>query len=109
MGRAAVRPPARPGRGARRQGRDADPPRRRPPPRGGGGAGAARRGAPPPPAGARRGDREFYDLVHGGHRSVVLDPGTTAGRRALAGLVAAADVVIEASRPRALAGFGLDA
>jgi crotonobetainyl-CoA:carnitine CoA-transferase CaiB-like acyl-CoA transferase len=40
---------------------------------------------------------------------VVLDPGTAAGRSALSALVAAADIVIEASRPRALAGFGLDA
>ena len=37
------------------------------------------------------------------------DPGTPGGRRAMADLVAAADVVIEASRPRALARFGLDA
>lgn len=64
---------------------------------------------PTRPDGARRGDRAFYDLLHAGHRSVVLDPATPAGRRALAGLVRAADIVIEASRPRALAGFGLDA
>jgi hypothetical protein len=59
--------------------------------------------------GARRGDPDFYRLLHAGHRSVVLDPGQLAGRRALAALVEAADVVVEASRPRALAGFGLDA
>ena len=59
--------------------------------------------------GSRRGNEAFYDLLHAGHRSVVLDPATPAGRRALSGLVAAADIVIEASRPRALAGFGLDA
>jgi crotonobetainyl-CoA:carnitine CoA-transferase CaiB-like acyl-CoA transferase len=59
--------------------------------------------------GARRGNPGFYDLLHGGQRSVLLDPATPGGRRALAGLVAAADIVIEASRPRALAGFGLDA
>lgn len=64
---------------------------------------------PQRPDGARRGDPGFYRLLHAGHRSVVLDPGEPAGRRALAGLVAAADVVVEASRPRALAGFGLDA
>jgi crotonobetainyl-CoA:carnitine CoA-transferase CaiB-like acyl-CoA transferase len=40
---------------------------------------------------------------------VLLDPDTRDGRQALAALVAAADIVIEASRPRALAGFGLDA
>jgi hypothetical protein len=61
------------------------------------------------PDGARRGDHEFYRLLHAGHRSVVLDPGTSAGRCALAALVRAADIVIEASRPRALARWGLDA
>ncbi|MCW2903991.1 MAG: acyl-CoA transferase/carnitine dehydratase [Streptosporangiaceae bacterium] len=64
---------------------------------------------PSRPDGARRGNPEFYRLLHAGHRSVVLDPGTAGGRRALAGLVEAADIVIEASRPRALARFGLDA
>ncbi|WP_200826970.1 CoA transferase [Thermomonospora echinospora] len=61
------------------------------------------------PDGARRGNAGFYRLLHAGHRSVALDPHTAGGRRAMAALVAAADVVIEASRPRALAGFGLDA
>lgn len=64
---------------------------------------------PDRPDGARRSHPDFYRLLHAGHRSVVLDPGTRGGRRALAGLVEAADVVVEASRPRALAGFGLDA
>jgi crotonobetainyl-CoA:carnitine CoA-transferase CaiB-like acyl-CoA transferase len=59
--------------------------------------------------GARRGNPDFYRLLHAGHRSVVLDPSTREGRAALTRLVAAADIVIEASRPRALAGFGLDA
>ena len=59
--------------------------------------------------GARWGDPEFYRLLHAGHRSVVLDPTTAGGRTAMAALVDAADIVIEASRPRALAGFGLDA
>ena len=61
------------------------------------------------PDGARRGNAGFYDLLHAGHRSVVLDPHTSGGRAAMAGLVAAADIVIESSRPRALARFGLDA
>jgi hypothetical protein len=61
------------------------------------------------PDGARRGNDGFYRLLHAGHRAVSLDPADSADRRALAALVAAADVVIEASRPRALAGFGLDA
>lgn len=64
---------------------------------------------PTRPDGARRGNLDFYRLLHGGHESVVLDPATTEGRRALVALVDSADVVIEASRPRALARFGLDA
>ncbi|MCU1533379.1 MAG: acyl-CoA transferase [Arthrobacter sp.] len=59
--------------------------------------------------GARRGDPGFYRLLQAGARSVVLDPEVPTDRRALAALVSAADVVVEASRPRALAGFGLDA
>ncbi|MGX6509237.1 CoA transferase [Rhodococcus sp. SJ-2] len=64
---------------------------------------------PTRPDGARLGNAEFYHLLHGGHESVVLDPGDAVQRRELTDLVAAADIVIEASRPRALAGFGLDA
>ena len=64
---------------------------------------------PSRPDGARRGDAEFYRLLHAGHDSVVLDPTAPAGRAAMAALVARADIVIEASRPRALIGFGLDA
>jgi crotonobetainyl-CoA:carnitine CoA-transferase CaiB-like acyl-CoA transferase len=64
---------------------------------------------PDRPDGARRGAAGFYRLLHAGHRSVVLDPATAGGRRAMAALVAAADIVIESSRPRALARFGLDA
>ncbi|GAB92628.1 CoA transferase [Gordonia rhizosphera] len=64
---------------------------------------------PSRPDGARRGNAGFYRLLHGGHESVVLDPAETGDRAALAALVAAADIVIEASRPRALIGFGLDA
>lgn len=61
------------------------------------------------PDGARRGNPGFYRLLHGGHESVVLDPGDDSQRRALRELVESADIVIEASRPRALTGFGLDA
>jgi CoA-transferase family III len=59
------------------------------------------------PDGGRAGERRFFDWLHGGHRSVVLDFRAEAGRRALAALLATADVVIEASRPRALAQLGL--
>ncbi|WP_406444729.1 CoA transferase [Streptomyces sp. NBC_00631] len=64
---------------------------------------------PTRPDGARFGDPAFYDLLHAGHASVVLDPADAHGRAALHELVGRADVVVEASRPRALAGFGLDA
>ncbi|MFG2374251.1 CoA transferase [Streptomyces sp. NPDC048504] len=64
---------------------------------------------PSRPDGARQGNRTFYDLLHGSHSSVALDPADPAGRTALHALVRRADIVIEASRPRALAGFGLDA
>jgi hypothetical protein len=57
--------------------------------------------------GARAGERRFFDWLHAGHRSVVLDFRAESGRRALAHLLAAADVVIEASRPRALRQLGL--
>ena len=62
---------------------------------------------PDRPDGARAGGRRFFDWLHGGHRSVVLDFRSASGRRALGALLAAADVVIEASRPRALAQLGL--
>ena len=63
--------------------------------------------APGRPDGGRAGERRFFDWLHGGHRSVVLDFRSESGRRALGALIAAADVVIEASRPRALAQLGL--
>ena len=59
------------------------------------------------PDGARAGDRRFFDWLHAGHRSVVVDFRSESGRAALAALLETADVVIEASRPRALAAFGL--
>lgn len=59
------------------------------------------------PDGARTGDSSFYDWLHAGHESVAVDFTTPHGRAALAALVRAADVVIEASRPRALAQLGL--
>ena len=55
--------------------------------------------------GARLGDARFYDLLNAGHESLLVDP--AADRGLLAELVESADVVIEASRPRALAGWGL--
>lgn len=59
------------------------------------------------PDGARSGNTGFYDWLHAGHRSVALDFTTTSGRDAIAGLIESADIVIEASRPRALRQLGL--
>ena len=59
------------------------------------------------PDGARYGPPQFYDLMHGGHESVALDFATD--RATLNALVRQADVVIEASRPRALRQLGIEA
>ena len=61
------------------------------------------------PDGARAGHPGFFRWLHDGHESVTLDFTTAAGRAALARLVDVADVVIESSRPRALAQLGIDA
>lgn len=65
--------------------------------------------SPQRPDGARRGNAAFFDLLHAGHESVAIDFTRPAGRAALLGLLRAADVVIEASRPRALRAIGLSA
>jgi crotonobetainyl-CoA:carnitine CoA-transferase CaiB-like acyl-CoA transferase len=61
------------------------------------------------PDGTRSGPPAFFDLMHAGKESVALDFGTDAGHVSLAALVAAADVVVESSRPRALEQLGVDA
>jgi hypothetical protein len=61
------------------------------------------------PDAARRGPGGFFDLLNGGKSSVALDLRSSAGRESLGRLVAAADVVIEGSRPRALVQLGIDA
>ena len=63
--------------------------------------------SPGRPDGARAGNREFFDWLHAGHRSLSLDFSTRAGRAVLASLLEVADVVIESSRPRALAALGV--
>jgi hypothetical protein len=62
--------------------------------------------SPARPDGARAGNREFFDWLHAGHRSLAVDFSTRAGRTALMSLLEVADVVIESSRPRALAAMG---
>ena len=59
------------------------------------------------PDAARRGDPWLFEELHAGHEQVVLDFGSEPGRRTLRELVSQADVVIEASRPRALGHLGL--
>jgi crotonobetainyl-CoA:carnitine CoA-transferase CaiB-like acyl-CoA transferase len=61
------------------------------------------------PDGARAGPALFFDLMHAGKESVALDFVSGQGRAALHALVAAADVVVESSRPRALEQLGIDA
>jgi CoA-transferase family III len=63
--------------------------------------------SPARPDGARAGNREFFDWLHAGHRSLSVDFSTRAGRTVLASLLELADVVIESSRPRALAALGV--
>ena len=65
--------------------------------------------------GARRneddpaGEREFYDLMNGGKKSFTCDFTTQNGRQQLLQLIECADIVIEASRPRALRQLGIHA
>lgn len=59
--------------------------------------------------GARRGSAAFYDLLHAGHDSVTLDFTDPSDRIRLADLLGRADLVLEASRPRALEALGIDA
>jgi len=61
------------------------------------------------PDGARRGPAAFFDLLNHGKASVALDFGSAAGRARLRRLIAAADIVVESARPRALAQLGIDA
>jgi crotonobetainyl-CoA:carnitine CoA-transferase CaiB-like acyl-CoA transferase len=61
------------------------------------------------PDGARAGTPAFFDLLHAGHLSVALDFSSPGDLAALRRLLARADVVLEASRPRALRQLGLDA
>jgi crotonobetainyl-CoA:carnitine CoA-transferase CaiB-like acyl-CoA transferase len=59
------------------------------------------------PDAARAGAPEFFDLLNNGKQSVVVDLRTIDGRGSLRRLLLAADVVVEASRPRALEQLGV--
>ena len=58
------------------------------------------------PDGARA-DPRFFDWLHAGHEFRAIDFRSETGRTELGELIDAADIVIEASRPRALAQLGL--
>jgi hypothetical protein len=60
------------------------------------------------PDAARRGPARFFDLMNAGKESVALDLTCSEGVRALQGLLARADIVVESSRPRALVQLGID-
>lgn len=64
--------------------------------------------SPTRPDGARR-HRTFFASLHGDCESVALDLAQPSGQAQLAKLLVRADVVIEGSRPRALAQMGIDA
>jgi hypothetical protein len=59
------------------------------------------------PDGARRGNTDFYNLLNGNKKCAAFDFSSETGRAELNKLVAAADIVIEASRPRALRQLGI--
>jgi crotonobetainyl-CoA:carnitine CoA-transferase CaiB-like acyl-CoA transferase len=59
------------------------------------------------PDGARGGHRGFFDLLNGGKRSVALDFHADHDVALLRRLLSVADIVIEASRPRALEQLGI--
>lgn len=61
------------------------------------------------PDGARAGNAEFFASLNAGRAERRVTLSTAAGRAEFARLVAAADVVIEASRPRAFEQLGIDA
>jgi crotonobetainyl-CoA:carnitine CoA-transferase CaiB-like acyl-CoA transferase len=60
------------------------------------------------PDGARIGDPRLHAELHRGHDQLSVDFASVEDQRRIRGLVASADVVLEASRPRALGALGLE-
>jgi len=60
------------------------------------------------PDGARQGSPTFYDLLHARHHSIAVPFTEPAGRAVLRELVGLADVVVDASRPRAMEQLEID-
>lgn len=61
------------------------------------------------PDAMREGDTAFYSLLNQGKASVALDFTAASDRQTLLSMIAGADIVIEAARPRALMQLGIDA
>lgn len=61
------------------------------------------------PDGARAGNSEFFDLVNAGKTCVAIDFSSAGDVARLRRLIETADIVIEASRPRALRQLGINA
>lgn len=61
------------------------------------------------PDGTRAGQPEFFDLLNWNKETVAFDLRSARGRTLLLSLVSRADIVIEASRPRALRQLGIEA
>ena len=61
------------------------------------------------PDGARRGPAAFFDQMHAGKQSFAVDFTSDSGCEILRALLERADIVVESSRPRALAQLGIDA
>ncbi len=61
------------------------------------------------PDAMRDGDAGFFALLNQGKASVALDFSDAGDLRALLALIASSDIVVEASRPRALEQLGIDA
>ena len=59
--------------------------------------------------GARHGNAAFYDFLHAGQESLVLDVADADDRQQLVRLLDESDIVVESSRPRALLSWGIDA
>jgi hypothetical protein len=61
------------------------------------------------PDGARQGSPAFFDVLNAGKEELALDLRRDDGIQDLQRLIATADIVVEASRPRALQQLGIDA
>jgi CoA-transferase family III len=65
--------------------------------------------SPARPDAMRSGDPAFFNLLNQGKASIALTLREQGGRAALVALIRKADIVVEASRPRALLQLGIDA